>query len=275
MPQSAQNNAQQQPSGAQGPQQGYPPPVPYYYPYPQNQFYGTPYNSGYGVPQPFVKYPTMFQPGPPAPGSAPSPAAKQPASVQAQSNPYSQSLYGQQHPTSAYDDIGYQHHTAQHNHNQSVSNLPSTDYGKHQLYGAHGGQSIQSFMGLGQSSVASSGAPLGSRAAGGASPEAAYKPYGQNVAMKDGGSGVGVGVSQSGVGQPQNSRGGVQQPHSQGGFYGTNRYNSNANPGPQAQQAQQHQPQNQGPQGHHGYAQGSNDQGFYSYQPRQQQGYWQ
>ena len=68
--QSAQAGAQPQPAGGQGPQQGYPPPMPYYNPYPQSQYYGTPYNYGYGVPQPFVKYPTMFQPGPPAPGSA-------------------------------------------------------------------------------------------------------------------------------------------------------------------------------------------------------------
>ena len=93
------SQSQPQPGGAQAPQQGYPPPhVPYYYThhYPQNQYYGSPYSSGYGVPQPFVKYPAMFQPGPPGPGSAPNSASKQPGGngvgvgVQPQNNPYNQ-----------------------------------------------------------------------------------------------------------------------------------------------------------------------------------------
>ncbi|KIJ18208.1 hypothetical protein PAXINDRAFT_167463 [Paxillus involutus ATCC 200175] len=262
-----QGGAQPQPSASQGPQQSYPPPVPYYYPYPQNQYYGTPYNSGYAVPQPFVKYPTMFQPGPPAQGAAPSPAAKQgPGSAQAQSDHYGRGLYGQQHqhPTSAYDDLGYQHHAQQ--HTAGVNNLTSNEYSKHpQLYG---GQGIQSFMGLGQGSATASGPSLTQRA-GGASPETAYKPYSQNVGVKDGGAGVGVG---QGAGQPQTGRG-VQQAHNQGGFYGGNRFGSSAaTAGPQAQQGQQ---QTQGPQGHAGYPQGNSDANFYQYQQRQQQGYWQ
>ncbi|KII90171.1 hypothetical protein PLICRDRAFT_124097 [Plicaturopsis crispa FD-325 SS-3] len=253
---------QSQPAvGGQGPQQqpGYAP-VPYYYPYQPNQYYGSPYNSGYGVPQPFVKYPTMFQPGPPGPGSAPSPVAKQgPAAVQPQSNPYSQSLYGQQHPSSGYEDVGYQQHHSQ----PSVgNNLPSNDYGKHQqqLYGGHG---AQGFMGLGQGNGPAAGPPIGQRA-GGASPEAAYKPYAPSV--KDVGAGVG-GVAQAGVAQ---GRAGAQPPQS--GYYGANRFASSVTAGPQAQQGQQ---QGQGPQGHVGYPQGQSDGGFYSYQPRQQQGYWQ
>lgn len=189
-------------------------------------------------------------------------------------SPYGQSLYGQQHPSNTYDDIGYQHHT-QHSHGQSVgSGLPANDYGKHQsLYGA-GGQGMQGFMGLGQSTGPSSGPPLGQRAGGG-SPETAYKPYGGNVGVKDVGSGVGVGVGQGGVGQGPQTRGGVQQP-TQGSFYAAQRFAASAGSVPQSQQAQQHQPQGQGPQGHLGYPQGSSDGStFYSYQPRQQQGYWQ
>ncbi|KAI0351591.1 hypothetical protein OH77DRAFT_1506392 [Trametes cingulata] len=269
-PPSSQASSQAQPSASQGPQQGYPPPLPYYYPYPQNQYYGSPYSSGYSVPQPFVKYPAVFQ-GPPGPQSAPSPAAKQgPSSVQPQS-PYGQSLYGQQHPSNAYDDLGYQHHT-QHSVGQNVnvsSGLPSSDYSKHQsLYGS-GAQGMQGFMGLGQSTGPSSGPPLGQRAAGG-SPEAAYKPYGGNVGVKDVGAGVGVG--QGGVGQGPQGRGSVQQP-GQGSFY-AQRFAASQAGGPQAQQGQQ--PQGQGPQGHLGYPQGGSDAtNFYSYQPRQQQGYWQ
>ncbi|KAI8972615.1 hypothetical protein BD414DRAFT_500093 [Trametes punicea] len=269
-PPSSQASSQGQPSAGQGPQQNYPPPLPYYYPYPQSQYYGSPYNSGYTVPQPFVKYPTVFQ-GPPGPQSAPSPAAKQgPSAVQPQS-PYGQSLYGQQHPSSTYDDLGYQHHT-QHSVGQNVnvgSSLPSSEYGKHQsLYGS-GAQGMQGFIGLGQTSGPSSGPPLGQRAAGG-SPEAAYKPYGGNVGVKDVGAGVGVG--QGGVGQGPQGRGGVQQP-GQGSFY-TQRFAASQAGGPQGQQGQQ--PQGQGPQGHLGYPQGGSDSStFYAYQPRQQQGYWQ
>ncbi|TFK87864.1 hypothetical protein K466DRAFT_586010 [Polyporus arcularius HHB13444] len=267
-PPSSQSSSQAQPSAGQGPQQSYPPPLPYYYPpYPQNQYYGSPYSSGYTVPQPFVKYPTVFQ-GPPGPQSAPSPATKQgPSSVQPQS-PYGQSLYGQQPHSNAYDDIGYQHHT-QHSVGQNVnvsSALPSGEYGKHQqgsLYGS-GGQGMQGFMGLGQSSAPTSGPPLGQRAAAG-SPENAYKPYGGNVGVKDVGAGVGVGQGPQG-------RGGVQQP-GQGSFY-AQRFAASQAGGPQGQQAQQ--PQGQGPQGHLGYPQGGSDGStFYSYQPRQQQGYWQ
>lgn len=66
--------------------------MPYYYnPYTQNQYYGSPYNSGYGVPQPFVKYPAMYQP----PGPA-SPATKQPGN-----QGYAQGFGG-------YEDYGHQ-----------------------------------------------------------------------------------------------------------------------------------------------------------------------
>ncbi|KAI0717695.1 hypothetical protein C8T65DRAFT_707069 [Cerioporus squamosus] len=268
-PPSSQSSSQAQPSAGQGPQQSYPPPLPYYYPpYPQSQYYGSPYNSGYTVPQPFVKYPTVFQ-GPPGPQSAPSPATKQgPSSVQPQS-PYGQGLYGQQPHSNAYDDIGYQQHHTQHSVGQNVnvsSALPSGEYGKHQqgsLYGS-GGQGMQGFMGLGQNSAPTSGPPLGQRAAAG-SPENAYKPYGGNVGVKDVGAGVGVGQGPQG-------RGGVQQP-GQSSFY-AQRFAASQAGGPQGQQAQQ--PQGQGPQGHLGYPQGGSDGStFYSYQPRQQQGYWQ
>ncbi|KAI0759097.1 hypothetical protein C8Q74DRAFT_1451911 [Fomes fomentarius] len=272
-PPSSQGSSQGQPGAGQGPQQ-YPPPLPYYYPpYPQNQYYGSPYNSGYtAVPQPFVKYPTVFQ-GPPGPQSAPSPATKQaPTSVQPAS-PYGQSLYGQQPHSNAYDDIGYQHHT-QHSVGQNVnvsSGLPSGEYGKHQHGSLYGGsaQGIQGFMGLGQNSAPTSGPPLGQRAAAG-SPENTYKPYGGNVGVKDVSAGVGVG--QGGVGQGPQGRGGVQQP-GQGSFY-AQRFAASQAGGPQGQQGQQ--AQGQGPQGHLGYPQGGSDGStFYSYQPRQQQGYWQ
>lgn len=213
----------------------------------------------------------MFQPGPPGPGSAPSAAAKQPTSVQPQSNPYGQGLYGQQHPPASYDDLGYQHHTQQqqhqHGHAQGVAgNHPSNEYGK---YGTHGGQGMQGFIGLGQGTGPTSGPPIGQRTGGGASPETAYKPY---APAKDVGAGVGVGVGQGGVGQGPQGRGGVQQPqHNQGAFYGGNRFGSTTTTAPQGQQAQQHQPQNQG---HLGYPQAGTEGNFYSYQ-RQQQGYWQ
>ena len=280
----SQSTGQPQSAAGQGPQQGYPPPVPFYYnPYPQNQYYGSPYNSAYGVPQPFVKYPTMFQPGPPGPGTAPSPATKQPANVQPQSSPYAQGLYAQQHPSASYDDIGYQHHTQQQHqqhgltHGQGVAtSLPSTEYAKQhqQLYGAHNTQGMQGFMGLGQGTTPLSGPPIGQRTGG--SPETAYKPYAPSVGVKDVGAGVGVG--QAGVNQGPPGRAGVQQQqqpqHNQGAFYGGNRFASSATAGPQGQQGQQqHQPQGQGPQGHIGYPQGSNDGNFYSYQ--RQQGYWQ
>jgi hypothetical protein len=218
----------------------------------------------------------MFQPGPPGPGSAPSAASKQAPNVQPQSNPYGQGLYGQ-HPSTSYEDIGYQHHSQQHQqhnvtHGQGVVANPATEYVKqHQLYGGHNAQGMQGFMGLGQNSGPSSGPPIGQRASG--SPETSYKPYAPNVGVKDGGAGVGVG--QPGVGQGPQGRGGVQpQPqHNQGGFYGANRFASSAAAGPQGQQGQQHQNQGQAPQGHLGYPQGGSDGSFYSYQPRQQ--YWQ
>ncbi|KAL4063971.1 hypothetical protein V8B97DRAFT_1876359 [Scleroderma yunnanense] len=258
-----------QPSAAQGPQQSYPPhAMPYYYPYPQNhQYYGSPYNSGYGVPQTFVKYPTMFQP-PPAQGTG---AGKQ---GNVQQDHYGRSLYGSQHQQHqhqpGYDEL-YPH---QQHHAPGVGSLGG-EYKHPQLYGNQG---IQGFMGLGQASNASSGPTLGQRT-GGASPEAAYKPYSQNVGVKDGTPGVG-GV---GVGQSQGGRAGVQQGHGQGGgFYGggANRFASSAGgTGPHGQHQQhQHQPgaqQGSAPQGHVnvGYPQGNADGNFYQY-PRQQQ-FWQ
>ena len=216
----------------------------------------------------------MFQPGPPGPGSAPSPAAKQAPNVQPQSNPYGQGLYTQ-HPSASYDELGYQHHAQQqqqHNltHGQGVTaNIPS-EYAKQPLYGGHNAQGIQGFIGLGQNAGPSSGPPIGQRTGG--SPETAYKPYAP-VGVKDVGTGVGVG--QPGVGQVPQGRAGVQpQPqHNPGAFYGTNRFASNTAAGPQGQQGQQHQNQGQAPQGHIGYPQGGNDGNFY-YQARQQ-GYWQ
>ncbi|KAH8079801.1 hypothetical protein BXZ70DRAFT_911017 [Cristinia sonorae] len=236
LPQSTQSGTQSQPGG-QGPQQ-YP---PYYYPFPQNQYYGAPYNSGYSVPQPFVKYPTVFQ-GPPGPQSAPSPAAKQgPSAVQPQS-PYGQGLYGQQHPSNAYDEIGYQQHS-QHSHGHS------------------------GFMGLGQSAGPTPNSQLGQRGGTGGSPEASYKPYGTNVGVKDVSSGVGVG--QGGVGQGPQGRGGVQ-PQQQGSFYSAQRFASSAAGAPPAAQNQHQQPQGQGPQAHLGYPQGASEvNGFYSYQQGQ------
>ncbi|KAL4253810.1 RNA polymerase II degradation factor 1 [Abortiporus biennis] len=265
LPQTSQSGSQGQTTAGQGPQQGYPPPLPYYYPYPQSQYYGTPYNQGYSVPQPFVKYPTVFQ-GPPGPQSAPSPAGKQgPSSVQPQS-PYGQSLYGQQHPSNAYDDISY----SQHSHQQSVGSLQGNEYSKHQpLYGSGASQAgMQGFMGgvLGQSGMTgpSSGAPPLGQRAGGGSPEAAFKPYGANV--KDVG-----GVGQGGIGGQGPQGRGVQQPQ-QGSFYANQRFGSGASGVPASGQNQQGQ--GQGPQGHLGYPQGGSDGNFYSYQPRQQQ-YWQ
>ena len=134
-------------------------------------------------------------------------------------------------------------------------------------------------MGLGQSGGPNVGPQLGQRAAGG-SPETSYKPYGANVGVKDVSSGVGVGVGAGvgGVGQGPQGRGGVGQPQQQGSFYSAQRFASSAAGGapPTGQSAHQHQqPQGQGPQGHLGYPQGASEgNGFYSYQPRQQQ-YWQ
>ncbi|KAF8658417.1 hypothetical protein AX16_001968 [Volvariella volvacea WC 439] len=269
---------QPQSAGGQAPQQGYPPPVPYYYtqPYPHNQYYGAPYSSGY-VPQPFVKYPTMFQPGPPGPGSAPSPAGKQPGAnvgvnVQPQTNPYSQGLYQQ----GAYDD--YQHHSQHQQHQQHGHSLGlgqgvgANDYSK-QLYGGSGQGGMQGFMNLGQNAGAS-GVPTSNTTGprGGSSPENTFKPY----ASKDVGVGVGGGrgVQQQGgpSQQPQQGQGqGSGGP--QGQFYGGNRFGSGVGAGVGVPQQSVHHQQG-GPQAHLGYPQTGNDS-FYQYQARQQQGYWQ
>ncbi|TFK71578.1 hypothetical protein BDN72DRAFT_837479 [Pluteus cervinus] len=272
---------QPQSASGQAPQQGYPPPpVPYYYnPYPQNQYYGTPYNSGYGVPQPFVKYPAMFQPGPPGPTTAPSPAGKQPGSnvgvgvnVQPQGNPYNQGLYQQ----GGYDDypqhpIHSQHQQHSHSHTLGLGQGVGTgEYGK-QLYGASGQGSIQGFMSLGQGGASTAGVPssnaTGPRA--GNSPENAYKPYGnKDVGVSAAGRGVqqagGPVQQQQGQGQAQGGQGPQNQP-----FYGGNRFGSGAGGVPPQAHHQQ-----AAPQGHLGYPQSGNDGGFYPYQPRQQQGYW-
>ncbi|KAI5993701.1 hypothetical protein F5J12DRAFT_426647 [Pisolithus orientalis] len=243
-----------QPSAAQGPQQSYPPPTmqPYYYPYAQNQYYGSPYNSGYGVPQPFVKYPAMYQP-PPAQSTG---TGKQ---TGVQQDHYARGPYGNQHQHQPYDEL-YQH---QQHHAQGGL---TGDYKHPQLYSNQG---IQGFMGLGQGGNAPSAQTLGQRAGGG-SPEAPYKPYSQNVGAKDGTPGVGVG----GVGQSQGGRGGGQQSHGQG-FYGANRFGSSAGAGAPHGQHQPGGQQGSGPQGHMnvGYPQGNSDGNFYQY--RQQGGYWQ
>jgi len=266
--QPSQTNNQPPPAGGQGPQQGYPHPVPYhYFPY-QNQYYGSPYNSGYGVPQPFVKYPQMFQPGPPGPTSG-SPVTKQAPSNVQHSNPYSQNLYGQQHPSNAYDDLGY------HNQHQNISGtLPGNEY--KQLYGNPG---LQGFMGgLGQSSSGPSstggagGGPQGITQRPGGSPENSFKSYGgPGKDMGGVGAGQNIGVGQGG---PQGRLGGVQQPTPGSGFYGAGggRFGGGTGNGPQVQQSQQHQAQGQNPQ--LGYPQAGSEGGsFYSYQRGQQ--YWQ
>ncbi|KAF8895000.1 hypothetical protein CPB84DRAFT_1816015 [Gymnopilus junonius] len=287
-PQHASQAANQpQPAGGQGPQQNYPPPLPYYYThaYPQNQYYGSPYSSGY-VPQPFVKYPTMFQPGPPGPGSAANPAAKQPAGnvgVQPQTNPYNQGLYQQ----AGYDDYQPHPHHSQHQHqhthslglSQGAVGVGAGEYGK-QLYGAGGQGGMQGFMGLGGQSATGGAGPAsnaGPRSA--ASPEAAYKPYASKDVSSSASRGAPVQQGGQGQGQPQNQS---QGPTGQGGpqgqsFYGGNRFGSgvggagSGGVGGAPQQAGHHQ--QAGP--HLGYPQGGNEPNFYGYQPRQQQGYWQ
>ena len=204
----------------------------------------------------------MFQP-PPAQGTA---AAKQ---GNVQPDHYGRGVYGSQHQHQpGYDDM-YQH---QQHHAPGVGSLGG-EYKHPQLYGNQG---IQGFMGLGQGNNATSGPTLGQRGTGG-SPEAPYKPYSQNVGVKDGTPGVGVGVGQS-----QGGRGGLQQGHGQGGSFYGNRFGSSAAGGGPHGQHQQHQHQQaaqQGgaPQGHVnvGYPQENSDGNFYQYQPRQQQGYWQ
>ena len=280
---SSQTGGQPQQSGGQGPQQTYPPPMPYYFPhaYSQNQYYGTPYSSGY-VPQPFVKYPAMFQPGPPGPASANSPAAKQPSGnvgVQPQTNPYNQTLYQQ----GGYDDYQPHPHHSQHQHQHSHSlglsqgaiGVGSGEYGK-QLYGSVAQSGMQGFMGLGQTGAGGAGPTSNSGPRGTSSPEAAYKPY----AGKDVGVSTGRGAPVPGQGQTQSQ---AQGQSGQGGpqgqsFYG-NRFGNGVGGsgsggvvgGPQA--GGHHQ--QGGPQGHLGYPQSGSEPNFYGYQPRQQQAYWQ
>ncbi|PPQ98655.1 hypothetical protein CVT24_004153 [Panaeolus cyanescens] len=291
-PHSSQPSAQPQSAGGQAPPQNYAPPVPslpnyYYNPHPyQNQYYNTPYQSAGYIPQPFVKYPAMFQPGPPGgPGSATNPTNKQPSAnvgVQPQSNPYSQGLYQQ----GGYDDYSHTHHS-QHQHSHSLGlgqggvGVGGGEYGK-QLYGGAGQGGMQGFMGLGGQAGAGGNGPsnnAGPRASN--SPESAYKPY----ASKD------VGVSSNRNAPPQNGPQGQPQGQGQGqgnhnhnqvpqgqGFYASNRFGGgiggagaggvgNSVGGPQ-------QNAHNGPQGHLAYPQGATEPGFYGYQPRQQ-AYWQ
>ena len=207
----------------------------------------------------------MFQP--PGPGSASPAGGKGPTTVQPQTNPYTQGLYGGQHASSPYDDTGYshQHHSQhQHQHSQCLGGLPSSDYNK-QLYG----QGLPGFMGMGQNTGPSPGPTIGQRG-NATSPENSYKPYAPNVGVnKDVSSGVGAGAGQGGASQLPQGRSGVQPPqHNQGGFYGANRFSSNPSTGPQSQTQQQHQQQGQG------YPQGGNDGSFY-YAARNNQQYWQ
>ena len=260
---SSQGSNQPQTTGGQGPQQ-YPPPVPYYYPaaaYGQGQYYGSPYNSGY-VPQPFVKYPTMFQP--PGPGSTANPATKQPGGnavvgVQPQTNPYSQ-LYQQ----GGYEDYQAHPHHAQHHHQHShslgLSQGGVGDYSK-QLYSGAGGN-IQGFMGLGGQTGAGPTSNAGPR--GGSSPDTHYKPY----TSKDVGVAGGRSVPNQGQVPPQSQNQGPAGQGSQGqSFYPGNRFgsgvSSSGGSGPGG-------PQQSGPQGHLAYPQAVNEPSYYGYQPRQQ-----
>ncbi|KAJ7222485.1 hypothetical protein GGX14DRAFT_663933 [Mycena pura] len=270
----AQGAGQQQPPPAAGPQgqQGYPPPLPYYYPYPQNQYYGAPYNSAYNVAPPFVKYPTMF-PGPPGPGNGPATGQQGQGSLGVKSQGQAQGQAGAYGPAQGLYQGGYDDYAGQtqghgtHQQPQHALGLGQggVDYGK-QLYG--GG--AQGFMGLsGQGGGA--GGPQAANARGG-SPETSYKPYAKDVGVSAARGGAGV---QQGQGQGQQQSQGQVQSGPQGqGFYGGNRFGGAGVGGVSAggagpQQSAHHQ---QGvPQGHLGYSQAQND--FYPYQGRQQQ-YW-
>lgn len=205
----------------------------------------------------------MFQPGPPGPTSG-SPVTKQTPSNVQHSNPYAQSHYSQQHPSSAYDDVGY------HSQHQSVGGtLPANDY--KQLYGNPG---LQGFLGqttgIPNSTGSTGGGPQGMNQRPGGSPENSFKSYGgPGKDMGGVGAGQNIGVGQGG---PPGRLGGVQQPTPGSTFYGTGsgRFGGTGN-GPQVQQPQQHQGPAQNPQ--LGYPQGGSDSGsFYSYQRNQ---YWQ
>ncbi|KAJ7160884.1 hypothetical protein C8R46DRAFT_1194293 [Mycena filopes] len=274
----AQGQGQQQPPPAAGPQgqQGYPPPLPYYYPYPQNQYYGAPYNSGYNVAPPFVKYPAMF-PGPPGPGNAPAPGqqgqgglgVKGQAQAQGQGGGYgpAQGLYQQ----GGYDDYAQPQGHGAHQQPQHALGLGQgggAEYGK-PLYG--GG--AQGFMGLGGQGGGAGGPQAGGGQRGG-SPETSYKPYSKDVGV---GAARGGGVQQGqGQGQQQGQGQGQGGPQGQG-FYGGNRFGGVGGAGVGGvgaggagpQQSAHHQ---QGPQGHLGYSQAQNE--FYPYRGGQQQ-YWQ
>lgn len=250
IPSQGANTGTQVPQSQSG-QQGYQP-APYYPYFPQNQYYGAPYGQpGYGVPQPFVKYPGMYQqpgvPGGPGGGNAATSGKPVGAGLggQGQNSPYSGTLYANQD----YDVGGYQGQNAlgAGHHSGAGAGAAGAAYEK-QLYGAQG--AMQGFMGLSGNQTAGSpgGAQLGQRS----SPEASYK-YSQGVGKAD------VGGAGGAVGQQQ-ARGGV--PQSQQGFYGNNRF---------AGSGQQQTPQGQA----QAYPQGGPD-GFYSYQGRQQQQpYWQ
>ena len=256
---SSQSSNPQPTGGSQGPQQTYPLPVPYYYshPFPQNQYYGAPYSSGY-VPQPFVKYP-VFQQGPPGPGTASNPTAKQPGGnvgAQPQTNPYNQTLYQQ-----GYDD--YQSHHTQHQPSHNIALGQGVgDYSK-QLYGGASQSGMQGFMGLGGQTGVGGAVPVSNAThRGGASPETPYKSYTSKDVGVTGGRNV-PGQNQGQV--PSQALGHGNHGH---GFYNGNRFGGATNAPVSGG------PQQGGPQGHLSYPQG-NEPGFYGYQPRQQQGYWQ
>ena len=205
----------------------------------------------------------MFQPGPPGPGSAGNPAAKQPGSVGVQPQaPYNGSLYQQ----AGYEDYqGHQHSQHQHQHTHSLGlGQGMSDYSK-QLYGAGQG-SMQGFMGLGGQNSSGGTAPA-SNAGPRGSPEVPYKPYAKDVNVSRNVQG------QQGQGQvPPQSQ--AQGPNGQGStgqsFYGGNRFGGGG-----SSTSVGGGPQQGGQQGHLGYPQGVNEANFYGYQPRQQQGYWQ
>jgi hypothetical protein len=151
-------------------------------------------------------------------------------------------LYGQQHGhhQGQYDDA-YQHLSQ-----GPQAGLPSGDYNK-QLYG---NPSMQGFAGSTQGNSTQQRV--------GQSPESAYKPYG---APATGAKDLNAGLAAQ---APQGRGAGVAQ-GTGSGFYGNNRFGAGT---PGANPAQ-----GAAAQGPGAYSQ-SQDAGFYSYQPRQQQ-YWQ
>lgn len=201
-----------------------------------------------------MKYP-VFQQGPPGPGTAGNPTTKQPGGnvgTQPQTNPYNQTLY----PQGSYDE--YQSHHAQHQPSHSIGLGQGVgDYSK-QLYGGGGQSGMQGFMGVGGTIPGNATSHRG-----GASPETSYKSYTSKDVGVTGGRSVPA-QNQSHVPSQAPGHGGSQG-H---GYYSGNRFGGGSNA------IISGGPQQGGPQGHLPYPQGS-EPGFYGYQPRQQQGYWQ